>query len=96
MYLASFSTTAGIAFAIASTAAGAIADRLPHELTVFGLPFFGLHVLFAAGLIARIGAAALALKVEHPGAKSVETLVPVLRAELAGGLRRSPFLSRWR
>lgn len=95
MYLACFSTAAGVAFAIASATAGAVADALPHELVVFGMPFFGLHVLFATGCVARLAAASLSLKVE-PHAKPIETLVPAIRAELVGGLRRSPFLSRWR
>lgn len=78
--LAIGSTAGGIAFAVGTVIAGAIADTLPAEITLFGHVFFRLQALFALSAIARVGAATLAPRIVEPGAKPVRALVAALSA----------------
>lgn len=82
-YLAAFSTAAGLAFALASTAAGALAAALPPTFDVAGSTYFGLQILFALSSIARLAGAVVALRILQPGARPLDELMPALRLELA-------------
>lgn len=81
--LAIFSTAAGLAFAVASTSAGALAEMMPESFVIAGSTFFGLQVLFAMSSVSRVVAAFVALRILQPGARPLDELMPALRLELA-------------
>lgn len=82
-YLATFSASAGLAFALACTAAGALAEAIPTRFTMFGQTFFDLHVLFAISSVLRIAASLVGLRILQPGTRPIDAVVPVLKGELA-------------
>jgi hypothetical protein len=72
-YLAAFATAGGLAYALASSAGGALLLALPRHLELFGRPGGNLHLLFALSAAGRLGAAVLALRmVEGPLAAAAE------------------------
>lgn len=72
--LAGFATAAGAATAVASIAGGALVHALPGHTVLFGAQAHAAQLLFLASGALRIGAAALALRIEEPGARTVRTL----------------------
>ena len=89
-YLGAFATAGGLGFAVSSTLAGLLAAALSSPLHVLGSSWSDMHVLFLLSAIGRAGAAALALRIDEPAARSV----PELTRALMGIARRSARLSR--
>jgi MFS family permease len=72
--LAGFATAAGAASAVASVAGGALVAALPGRVAVSGIAVSGVQLLFVASGALRVCAAALALRIEESGARTVRTL----------------------
>jgi len=72
--LAGFATAAGAASAVASVAGGALVSAFPGRVVVFGVAAGGVQLLFLASGALRVCAAALALRIEESGARTVRTL----------------------
>jgi MFS family permease len=72
--LAGFATAAGAATAVASIAGGALVLALPDHVVLFGASARASQLLFLGSGALRLGAAALALRIEEPGARTVRTL----------------------
>ncbi|HVI22313.1 MAG TPA: hypothetical protein VM691_02460, partial [Myxococcales bacterium] len=62
------------ASAVASIAGGALVSAFPGRVVVFGVAASGLQMLFLASGALRLCAAALALRIEESGARTVRTL----------------------
>lgn len=73
-FLAAFSTTSGLSFALAASLGGALASRIPDGLVVGGHHFVDLQVLFALSAIVRLGSAFLTLRLREPGSHSLGDL----------------------
>ena len=74
-YLAMFAAASGLGFAIAGMLAGLLASALPERFDLFGETWNNLHVLFLLSALARVLAAAPALRIQEPGAQDVRTFV---------------------
>ena len=72
--LAGFGTAAGAATAVASIAGGALVHALPDCTVLFGASAQAAQLLFLGSGALRLGAAALALRIDEPGARTVRTL----------------------
>lgn len=73
-HLAAFSTAGGLAFALSSTAAGAVAQAMPEHFLLRRHAWTNYEVLFAVSSLARFAAGLLALKLVEPGARAVVEL----------------------
>jgi MFS family permease len=82
-YLATFSATGGLAYALASAAGGALASALPARFVLWGHPSHGLHLLFVISAVGRLGSGWLALRIREPGARPARELRAVAEGALA-------------
>jgi len=73
-YLAACAATSGVAFSLATAAAGTLAGLLPERTVLLGRPLASLQVLFGVSAILRFGAAFLSLRIEEPAAAGVTAL----------------------
>jgi hypothetical protein len=73
-YLAAFTASGGICYALMAILGGAVAAALPTHMTVLSHPFVNLHVLFLASGSARLVAAVLSLKLAEPNSAPVSEL----------------------
>lgn len=87
---AAVSAAGGIAFAISSALAGALAQQIPRDLLVLGRPMFGLQVLFVLSSAARLCAAALTLRISEQQARPVDALLQLGASALRSRLARLP------
>ncbi|BDG08759.1 MFS transporter [Anaeromyxobacter paludicola] len=71
-YLAAFATAGGLAYALASSAGGALLLALPRALEPLSRPGGNLHLLFGLGALGRLGAAALAVKLQEAPVGAVQ------------------------
>jgi MFS family permease len=76
--LAAFAAAGGAATGLASAAGGALAHWLPFSLRIAGQNACTAQILFLVGGGLRIFAAALALRIDEPGARSVRELGKVV------------------
>ena len=81
--------TAGIAFALASSFSGALAETLPQSATIAGRTVYGLQVLFVLSSLARFSAACLAARVVQPESRPVEELFRFARERVSGSFGRA-------
>jgi MFS family permease len=88
--LAVFATACGLGFAGASLVASLLAHSLAAPLEVLGSAWSYTHVLFLLSALARLGAAALAIRVVEPGSRSVPDLARALVAMVPRGWALSP------
>lgn len=84
-YLAAFTASGGICYALTAIGGGAIAAALPSQMTLFSRPLVNLHILFIASGVSRLIAALLSLKLAEPNSAPVSELSrliqePVFRA----------------
>lgn len=82
-YLAAFSSSAGVAFAVATTLGGILVAHLPAEVTVAGLAMVPLQWLFLISGVARVGAAFLGLSIHEPGSHAISTVFPIRHIQRA-------------
>lgn len=87
---AAVSAAGGIAFALSSALAGAVAQQIPRDLLVLGRPMFGLQVLFVLSSVARLCAASLALRIAEHQARPVDALLQLGASALRTRLARLP------
>lgn len=87
-FLGAFSLVGGLGAALAAAAGGRLAGSLPAHFEFHGREVYGLQVLFVATAVARVGAAALALRIREPGARGVRELGRVVRAAALRGRHR--------
>jgi hypothetical protein len=85
-YVAVFAAAGGVGFAVASVLAGALAWRLPADLTLLGLPWTSLHVLFLLSSAARAVAATLTWHIAERDAWPAAAVLRALPAELGRSL----------
>jgi MFS family permease len=78
-YLAAFMTAEGLAFAIASSVGGAIAQTLPARFTLGGHGFYAIHVLFVLSAIGRFIAALVGMRILEPEARPFGELLRFFR-----------------
>jgi MFS family permease len=92
--LAAFGAAGGAATGLASAAGGALAHWLPTSLDIAGQTACTAQILFLLGGGLRIFAAALALRIDEPGARSVRDLGKVVwfaaRPRVDRGCERVP------
>ena len=79
-YLAAFSTAAGLAFATAATLGGLLAQQVPAQLQVAGVPLFGLHLVFLISAAGRFAAALLGLRILEEKSRPLPELVGLVAA----------------
>lgn len=96
-YVAVFAAAGGVGFAVASVLAGALAWRLPADLTGLGMSWTSLHVLFLLSAAARAVATTLAWRIAEQDARSAGDVLRALPGEVARSVG-SPLGSRrgWR
>lgn len=85
-YVAVFAAAGGLGFAAASVLAGALAWRLPPELSVLGLPWTSLHVLFLLSAAGRALAAVLAWRIAERDARPAREVLAAFPGEVARSL----------
>lgn len=84
-FLAVFSLVGGLGTAVAATLGGRVAALLPARFELGGREVYALQLLFLATALARVGAAALALRIREPGARGVRDLGRVVRDTALAG-----------
>lgn len=78
-YLAVFATVGGFAFAIASSAGGAIAQHLPTRFIWNGHTVYAIHALFVLSAAGRFVAGWIGLRIVEPEAAPLRELFGLIR-----------------
>ncbi len=87
-YLAAFSMTGGLGYALGAALGGVVAGALPDRIAVLGHAAHRLEVLFVLSGVARLAAGRLCLRIRERGAGSVWQLHNLARESVAEARER--------
>jgi MFS family permease len=85
-YLAAFSLSGGLAYALAAALGGALVAALPRSVAGLGLGGSGLAILFVVSAAGRLASAFLALRIPERGAGTLLELQRAARGAALGAL----------